>query len=94
LELAQKISTPRSSLGPARHPSFSSRPSHNITNPHPQLIHLFLVDSLFRFESLRVAGVLDFCYWGSAASALALRFSSGTFEISVQPIARALVVKF
>jgi hypothetical protein len=78
LELAQK-STPRSCLGSARHPSFSFFHDHPTTpsNLHPQLIHFYPVDSLFRFESLRVAGVLDFCYWGSAASALALRFSSG-----------------
>jgi hypothetical protein len=68
------------------HPTTSS-------NLHPQLTHFLLVDSLFRFESLRVAGVLDFCYWGSAASALALRFSSGTSEISLQPKPRALVLK-
>jgi len=68
------------------HPTKSS-------NSHPQPIHVFLVDNIFRFKSLRVAGVLEFCYWGSAASALALRFSSGTFEISVQPSAHALVME-
>ena len=51
------------------------------------------MDTLLRFESLRVAGVLDFCHWGSAASVLALRLSSGTFKISLQPNARALVLK-
>lgn len=52
------------------------------------------MDALVRFESLRVAGVLDFCYWESAASVLALRLSSGTLEISLQPNARALVLKY
>lgn len=78
-----------------RHPSFSFFPSHSITRKviaHPQLIPL-LVDTLLRFESLRVAGVLDFCHWESAASVLALRLSSGTLEISLQPNARALVLK-
>ena len=85
--------TPRSR--PGHHPSFSlfPRPSHNITSLSycASSTHPLLVDTLLRFESLRVAGVLDFCHWESAASVLALRLSSGMLEISLQPNARALV---
>ena len=93
LERERKPKTPRPQA--ARHPSFSSSydPPTTSSSSHRQVIHFFLVDSPFRFESLRVAGVLDFGTWGSAASALALRISSGTSEIFVQPNAHALVLK-
>lgn len=68
-------------------------PQHHPLSYCASSTHPLLVDTLLRFESLRVAGVLDFCHWESAASVLALRLSSGTLEISLQPNARALVLK-
>jgi hypothetical protein len=73
--------------------SSTTFPQHHPLSYCASSTHPLLVDTLLRFESLRVAGVLDFCHWGSAASVLALRLSSGTFKISLQPNARALVLK-
>jgi hypothetical protein len=95
LELCQARKRPLV-RAPAHHPSFSSSttfPQHHPLSYCASSTHPLLVDTLLRFESLRVAGVLDFCHWGSAASVLALRLSSGTSEISLQPNARALVLK-
>ena len=80
---------------PATIPLFSffptTFPQHHPLSYCASSTHPLLVDTLLRFESLRVAGVLDFCHWESAASVLALRLSSGMLEISLQPNARALV---
>ena len=70
--------TPRSCPALPAIPLFlppTNLPTSPSSTSHLQSSTSALWISPFRFESLRVAGVLDFCYWGSpaAASALALR---------------------